>query len=115
MSVQIQQLPPDAVYAALHSRPEGLAAEEIVIAHVHAEEDHPVFRRGPHRQAIGGLHPLDILGRHVLDEVHLARQKRGDPRGRVLDGRILDPGHLKREFPEEEIIGMLDEMRGEAS
>ena len=29
MSVQIQQLPPDAVYAALHSRPDGLAVEEI--------------------------------------------------------------------------------------
>ena len=29
MSVQIQQLPPAAVYAALHSRPKGLVAGEI--------------------------------------------------------------------------------------
>jgi hypothetical protein len=59
---------------------------QVVGAHVHAEEDHPVLRRGGLRPSPSACrHALKVLHRHVLDEVDLARQQRRDARRGVLD------------------------------
>ena len=66
---------------------------QLVRGHVVGEEDVPVFRPGGDLDAVGLLKPRDILHRHVLHDVHLARQQGSDAGRGFGDRGIDDLGH----------------------
>ena len=56
--------------------------------------------------AFGRVHPLDVLQRHRLDDVHLARQERGDA-GRVgADRREDDLGQVVLRLAHQAAFGL---------
>mmetsp|Transcript_23850 Transcript_23850/g.43174 ORF Transcript_23850/g.43174 Transcript_23850/m.43174 type:complete len:448 (+) Transcript_23850:297-1640(+) len=78
--------------------PFDVVIREIRVPSIQTEKDHPVLGRCPHVQTVRASHPGQILHRHVLDEVNLAREQRSDPRCGVLDRGVLDARHFQREF-----------------
>ena len=88
---------------AHHGVGEGVAIDtgglQLFRPHVVGEEDHAVFRAKLDLHTIGLLQPLDILHRHILHDVDLARQQGGDA-GRGLGNRGVDDlGDLGRVTP----------------
>ena len=78
--------------------PSTLSAFDVLGALVHAEEDDPVLGRLLDGQAVGAVDALKVLHRHVLKEVDLTREKRGDAGRGVLDRGIDDLAHFHGEL-----------------